>query len=165
MAAGYVNPANLGIPIAQQVLGNMSFPAEVILFQLLVVMTVLTTLDRHGDATGPIRHGQVLSRLAGHQPVAHGPGAGKHRRQNPSGQFVAHGLLGWKVAGCRVEGKLCSPTESHRLMFAQWAGTRAGQRRPQLPAAAITGRRPVPTPGRLCGLRGSVVATQILIGE
>lgn len=68
----------------------------------------------------------MLSRLAGHQPVAHGPGAGKHRRQNSSGQFVAHGLLGWKIAGCRVEGKLCSPTESHRLMFAQWAGTALG---------------------------------------
>lgn len=61
MGAGYVNSANLGIPIAQQVLGNVSFPAEVILFQLLVVMTVLTTLDRHGDATGPIRFRRIAS--------------------------------------------------------------------------------------------------------
>ncbi|WUI56330.1 hypothetical protein OHQ88_04420 [Micromonospora zamorensis] len=31
MAAGYVNSANLGIPIATQVLGNVSFLAEVVL--------------------------------------------------------------------------------------------------------------------------------------
>jgi predicted permease len=62
MAAGYVNSANLGIPIAQQVLHSVSFLVEVVLVQVLVVTPViLTALDRHTDAAGRIR----LRRLAG----------------------------------------------------------------------------------------------------
>lgn len=36
MAAGYVNSANLGIPVALQVIGNVSFLVEVVLLQTLV---------------------------------------------------------------------------------------------------------------------------------
>ncbi|MEU8180812.1 AEC family transporter [Micromonospora sp. NPDC049047] len=56
MAAGYVNSANLGIPIATQVLGDVSFLAEVVLLQVLVVTPViLVALDRHSDPAGRIR--------------------------------------------------------------------------------------------------------------
>jgi hypothetical protein len=66
MAAGYVNSANLGIPIAQQVLGNVSFLAEVVLFQsLLITPIILTSLDRHSDAAAGARTGrQQLRRFA-----------------------------------------------------------------------------------------------------
>ncbi|BFV60868.1 AEC family transporter [Kitasatospora sp. CMC57] len=46
MAAGYVNSANLGIPVAVQVLGDASFIGSVLLFQvLLVTPVILTALD------------------------------------------------------------------------------------------------------------------------
>ncbi|MEU1347559.1 AEC family transporter [Streptomyces sp. NPDC005795] len=60
MASGYVNSANLGIPVAVHVLGDASFVAQVILFQVLVVSpVVLTLLDsgtrRGGSAPGGLR--------------------------------------------------------------------------------------------------------------
>jgi malonate transporter len=56
MASGYVNSANLGIPVAMQVLGNVSFLVEVVLLQVLVVAPIiLMTLDRHADAAGRVR--------------------------------------------------------------------------------------------------------------
>jgi malonate transporter and related proteins len=56
MAGGYVNSANLGIPIALQVLGSVSFLVEVVLLQLLVVTPViLIALDRQHDPAGRIR--------------------------------------------------------------------------------------------------------------
>ncbi|MGC4876079.1 AEC family transporter [Micromonospora sp. DT43] len=62
MAAGYVNSANLGIPIATQVLGNVSFLAEVVLLQVLVVTPViLVALDRHSDPAGRVRVGRIAS--------------------------------------------------------------------------------------------------------
>ncbi|MFB7663167.1 AEC family transporter [Kitasatospora sp. NPDC056138] len=44
MAAGYVNSANLGIPVALQVLGDASFIAPVLVFQVLVVTPVVLAL-------------------------------------------------------------------------------------------------------------------------
>ncbi|MFJ3528239.1 AEC family transporter [Streptomyces sp. NPDC090132] len=44
MASGYVNSANLGIPVAVRVLGDASFVAQVILFQVLLVSPVVLTL-------------------------------------------------------------------------------------------------------------------------
>jgi malonate transporter and related proteins len=62
MAAGYVNSANLGIPIATQVLGRPSFVIEVLLMQTLVVTPiVLTVLDRYDDAAGRIRFRRIAS--------------------------------------------------------------------------------------------------------
>ncbi|MFI5930045.1 AEC family transporter [Micromonospora sp. NPDC051543] len=62
MAAGYVNSANLGIPIATQVLGDVSFLAEVVLLQVLVVTpVVLIALDRHSDPAGRIRFRRIAS--------------------------------------------------------------------------------------------------------
>jgi malonate transporter len=61
MSAGYVNSANLGIPVALQVLGNVSFLVEVVLLQTLVLTPIiLAALDRGSDADGRIR----LRRLA-----------------------------------------------------------------------------------------------------
>ncbi|MEV4725107.1 AEC family transporter [Micromonospora humida] len=62
MAAGYVNSANLGIPIATQVLGDVAFLAQVVLLQVLVVAPViLVALDRHGDPAGRVRMRRIAS--------------------------------------------------------------------------------------------------------
>ncbi|GIJ35248.1 AEC family transporter [Micromonospora sediminimaris] len=62
MAAGYVNSANLGIPIATQVLGDVAFLAEVVLLQVLVVTPViLVALDRHRDPAGRVRVRRIAS--------------------------------------------------------------------------------------------------------
>ena len=56
MAGGYVNSANLGIPVAMQVLGNVSFLFEVVLLQVLLVgPVILTSLDRHAGGAGQAR--------------------------------------------------------------------------------------------------------------
>ncbi|MFF2408216.1 AEC family transporter [Streptomyces sp. NPDC058092] len=54
MASGYVNSANLGIPVAVQVLGDASFVAQIILFQVLLVSPVILTLldTESGAASG-----------------------------------------------------------------------------------------------------------------
>ncbi|MFF9648763.1 AEC family transporter [Streptomyces sp. NPDC014622] len=52
MASGYVNSANLGIPVAVQVLGDASFVAQVILFQVLLVTPVVLTLLDAGTRGG-----------------------------------------------------------------------------------------------------------------
>jgi len=44
MLAGYVNSSNLGIPVASQVLGDASFPAAVVLFQILTITPIILTL-------------------------------------------------------------------------------------------------------------------------
>ena len=55
-AAGYVNSANLGIPVALQVIGNLAFLVQVVLVQVLVVAPViLVALDRHADGGGQAR--------------------------------------------------------------------------------------------------------------
>lgn len=54
MTAGYVNSANLGIPIAAQVLGDVAFLAQVVLFQVLVVSPViLVALAQRPGGAGP----------------------------------------------------------------------------------------------------------------
>ncbi|MBF9066674.1 AEC family transporter [Streptacidiphilus fuscans] len=76
MAAGYVNSANLGIPIAQQVLHSVSFLAEVVLLQTLVVTPViLIALDRHGDSAGRVRLRRIAS-LPFRNPVILGSALG-----------------------------------------------------------------------------------------
>jgi predicted permease len=62
MASGYVNSANLGIPVAVQVLGDASFVGPVLLFQvLLVTPVILAVLDAGTGAAA--RSGR--SRLVG----------------------------------------------------------------------------------------------------
>lgn len=76
MAAGYVNSANLGIPIALQVLHSVSILAEVVLLQVLVVTPIiLIALDRHGDAARTVRLRRILS-LPVRNPVILGSALG-----------------------------------------------------------------------------------------
>lgn len=76
MAAGYVNSANLGIPIALQVLHSVSFLAEVVLLQVLVVTPIiLIALDRHGDPSGAVRLRRILT-LPVRNPVILGSALG-----------------------------------------------------------------------------------------
>ncbi|MDH6128871.1 AEC family transporter [Kitasatospora sp. GP82] len=71
MAAGYVNSANLGIPVAVQVLGDASFIAPVLIFQVLVVTPlILALLDAGtgkrtggGGADGRSRSGGTARRM------------------------------------------------------------------------------------------------------
>ncbi|GII21234.1 AEC family transporter [Planosporangium mesophilum] len=74
MASSYVNSANLGIPVAIQVLGDAAFLTGVLLFQVLVITPlVLTLLDRDADrglrparlATLPLRNPVILGLAAG----------------------------------------------------------------------------------------------------
>ena len=55
MAAGYVNSANLGIPVAVQVLGSGSFVSTVILLQTVVVTPVILTLIDAGSGSRRLR--------------------------------------------------------------------------------------------------------------
>ncbi|MGF1428427.1 AEC family transporter [Kitasatospora sp. LaBMicrA B282] len=73
MAAGYVNSANLGIPVAVQVLGDASFVGPVLLFQvLLVTPVILGALDAgssgRADDTRAARLGRLL-RLPLRNPI------------------------------------------------------------------------------------------------
>ncbi|MGW2474405.1 AEC family transporter [Streptomyces sp. NPDC001665] len=80
MSSGHVNSANLGIPVAVQVLGDASFVAQVILFQVLVLSPVILTLldsgTRGADGrrpgggvrrllTMPLRNPIILASLLG----------------------------------------------------------------------------------------------------
>ncbi|MFF4384821.1 AEC family transporter [Kitasatospora sp. NPDC001547] len=71
MASGYVNSANLGIPVAVQVLGDASFVAPVVLFQILLVTpAVLAVLDggaagRRALLTLPVRNPILLATALG----------------------------------------------------------------------------------------------------
>ncbi|WP_035841009.1 AEC family transporter [Kitasatospora azatica] len=60
MAAGYVNSANLGIPVAVQVLGDASFVGPVLLFQVLLVTPVILGALDAGTSTEP---GNRLARM------------------------------------------------------------------------------------------------------
>lgn len=74
MAAGYVNSANLGIPVALQVVGDAAFLTEVLLFQVLVVTPVILVLLDRG-AGRPLRPGRLLT-LPLRNPVIAGPALG-----------------------------------------------------------------------------------------
>ncbi|GAA2420123.1 AEC family transporter [Streptomyces pulveraceus] len=71
MASGYVNSANLGIPVAVQVLGDASFVAQIILFQVLLVSPVILTLLDAGTGvgTGPGSRRRVAVRRMLTMPV------------------------------------------------------------------------------------------------
>lgn len=76
MAAGYVNSANLGIPVALQVIGNVSFLVEVVLLQTLVLTPIiLISLDRAKSLDGRIQLGR-LATLPLRNPVILGSALG-----------------------------------------------------------------------------------------
>ncbi|MFF5206280.1 AEC family transporter [Streptosporangium sp. NPDC000396] len=74
MSAGYVNSANLGIPVTLQVLGDATFLTGVLLFQVLIITPlVLVVLDRGtGHKVRPAR----LASLPLRNPVILGLAAG-----------------------------------------------------------------------------------------
>ncbi|WP_319461016.1 AEC family transporter [Micromonospora sp. RTP1Z1] len=74
MAAGYVNSANLGIPVALQVVGDAAFLTEVLLFQVLVITPVLLVLLDRGTGRR-LRPGRLLT-LPLRNPVIAGPALG-----------------------------------------------------------------------------------------
>jgi len=78
MAASYVNSGNLGIPVAAQVLGDASFVAPVLLFQVLLVTPVmLAVLDTAtGSAARPAERLRRLALLPLRNPVILGAGLG-----------------------------------------------------------------------------------------
>lgn len=51
MSSGYINSANLGIPVAMQLLGDTSFIVSVMLFQLLVITPVVLTVIETQDGS------------------------------------------------------------------------------------------------------------------
>ncbi|MFG2696918.1 AEC family transporter [Kitasatospora sp. NPDC048407] len=78
MAAGYVNSGNLGIPVAAQVLGDASFVAPVLLFQVLLVTPVMLALldSATGSAARPAERLRRLALLPLRNPVILGAGLG-----------------------------------------------------------------------------------------
>ncbi|MGW4807298.1 AEC family transporter [Kitasatospora sp. NPDC004272] len=91
MAAGYVNSGNLGIPVAAQVLGDASYVAPVLLFQvLLVTPVVLAVLDATTGAAPPSRVERLrrLALLPLRNPVILGAGLG-----------ALFSAAGWRLPG------------------------------------------------------------------
>ncbi|PYC76738.1 AEC family transporter [Streptomyces tateyamensis] len=79
MASGYVNSANLGIPVAVQVLGDASFVGPVLLFQVLLVTPVILTVLDSGTGTADLSaRGRLIGtlRLPLRNPVILGSAAG-----------------------------------------------------------------------------------------
>ena len=71
MASGYVNSANLGIPVAVQVLGNAVFLSTVILFNTVLVTPIVLTLMGLGDGPSPGLRQRVrsIALLPVHNPI------------------------------------------------------------------------------------------------
>ncbi|MFJ4679800.1 AEC family transporter [Kitasatospora sp. NPDC088783] len=96
MAAGYVNSGNLGIPVAAQVLGDASYAAPVLLFQvLLVTPLMLTVLDAttaspspSSPASRPAARLRRLALLPLRNPVILGAGLG-----------ALFSAAGWRLPG------------------------------------------------------------------
>ncbi|MGK5443038.1 AEC family transporter [Micromonospora sp. URMC 105] len=123
MAAGYVNSANLGIPVALQVLGDATFLTGVLLFQVLVVTpVVLILLDRSAGRTW--RPGRLLT-LPLRNPVIAAPALG-----------AACAALHWQppdVLGAPLAllGAAAVPTALVALGLSLTAGARAGDAPPR----------------------------------
>ncbi|MEY9858439.1 putative permease [Catenulispora sp. GAS73] len=71
MASGYVNSANLGIPVAIQVLGNAVFLSTVILFNTVLVTPIVLTLMGLSDGPAPGLRQRLrgIAMLPVHNPI------------------------------------------------------------------------------------------------
>ncbi|MEZ0108028.1 putative permease [Catenulispora sp. EB89] len=71
MASGYVNSANLGIPVAVQVLGNAVFLSTVILFNTVLVTPIVLTLMGLSDGPAPGLRQRLrgIAMLPVHNPI------------------------------------------------------------------------------------------------
>ncbi|MEU1468055.1 AEC family transporter [Streptomyces sp. NPDC005761] len=137
MASGYVNSANLGIPVAVHVLGDASFVAQVILFQVLLVSPVILTLldsgtQGGGSAAGglrrmltmPVRNPVIMASLVG----------------------VAVSAAGWRLPtavthSCDVLGAAAVPTALITLGLSLYGGP--GRRIADDGTGRVTERREV----------------------
>ncbi|RKE17957.1 AEC family transporter [Streptomyces sp. TLI_171] len=93
MAAGYVNSGNLGIPVAAQVLGDASFVAPVLLFQVLLVTPVMLAVLDALTGSAAARPADRLRRLALlplRNPVILGAGLGA--LSSATGRQLPHAL-------------------------------------------------------------------------
>ncbi|MFI6960817.1 AEC family transporter [Streptomyces sp. NPDC050255] len=123
MASGYVNSANLGIPVAVHVLGDASFVAQVILFQVLFVSPVVLTLLDSGTRGGGVAAGGLRRMLT--MPV-----------RNPvimaSLLGVAVSAAGWQppaavTHSCDVLGAAAVPTALITLGLSLCGGPGGGE--------------------------------------
>jgi predicted permease len=114
MASGYINAANLGIPVAVRILGDASFLAVVLLFQVLILAPlVLSALDL--DA-------RVRAGSAARQAVAGGP-AEAGGRPAAAGPTVAGGTEAAAAMGrARRWGRLISLPMRNPILLACAAG-------------------------------------------
>jgi predicted permease len=130
MAAGYVNSANLGIPVAVQLLGSTSFIVSVMLFQVLVVTpVVLTVIDVRGGGEGrshvrdllllPVRNPIIVASALGVAVSA----AGVHLPQQVMGP-------------CRLLGAAAVPAALVTLGMSLYGRTPASGRRSRAEVAA-----------------------------
>ncbi|WP_323747221.1 AEC family transporter [Catenulispora pinisilvae] len=100
MASGYVNSANLGIPVAIQVLGNAVFLSTVILFNTVLVTPIIMTLMglRAGSPTGMRQRLRGIAMLPVHNPIiiasAFGALVSATHFHVPADVSTALGLLG-----------------------------------------------------------------------
>lgn len=105
MAAGYVNAGNLGIPVAVHVLGDATFIAAVLLFQVLLVTPVVLSTLETGTGRGarlrrvlllPLRNPVILSSALGSAVSATGlplPQALTHSAELLGGAAVPTALI------------------------------------------------------------------------
>ena len=133
MASGYVNSANLGIPVAVQLLGDTSFIVSVMLFQVLIVTpVVLTMIDVH-DGGGslrvrdflllPLRNPIIIASALGVAVAASDPaapaGTGPCRLLGAAAVPAALVTLGMSLHGRTARGRPPLARGDHRGRTAQ----------------------------------------------
>ena len=156
MAAGYVNSANLGIPVAKQVLGSLSFLAEIILFQVLVLTPIiLLALDRHSAGGGPVRIRRIAS-LPVRNPVIIGSVAG-----------VLCSAAGWRPPGVALASLhllaiAAVPTALVALGASLYTPTRAAVGRNELSVITVLKLFAQPALAYLVGLLLHLTPAQLL---
>jgi malonate transporter len=130
MAAGYVNSANLGIPIALRVLHSTAFLVQVVLLQNLVVTPIiLIALERSSDADGRIRLGRIVT-LPARNPIILGSALG-----------VLASAAGYRPAGVLATSlSLLAGAAVPTGLIALGAALHSGQPRPDRPAPEAGGQ-------------------------
>ena len=122
LASGYVNAANLGIPVAVLVLGDAATIAPILLLQLLVLtpvtFTVLDTVTRRGN---PSRLATLTVPLR--NPLLWGVVAGT--AANLGGVNLEHWCGGYPAQGLEMFGRIAVP-----LMMLALGMSLAGAPRP-----------------------------------
>ncbi|WP_329493882.1 AEC family transporter [Kitasatospora herbaricolor] len=113
MASGYVNSANLGIPVAVQVLGDATFIAPVLLFQVLLVTPVILTTLEAGSA-GSERAG---SERAGSERAGSERAGSERAGSERAGSERAGGSAGDAAVGSRGPGPRPKSDRARRMLL------------------------------------------------